>query len=224
MKRTRVKICGICSVQDALDASVAGCDAIGLVFYEKSPRHVSIKQAQLICHALPAFVSRVALFVNPSEMLVSEVLAKVQVDTLQFHGKEHQAYCMQFGKPYIKALAFEENQENQENAFMEAVEHYQGASSLLVDAFHDELYGGTGKAFDWSIIPESLRKSIILAGGLTDINVENAIREINPYAVDVSSGVEKLDENNERIKSCKDKQLINKFMRAVRNSDNTFNS
>lgn len=224
MKRTRVKICGICSVQDALDASDAGCDAIGLVFYEKSPRYVSITQAQAICQALPAFVSRVALFVNPSEKLVSEVLAKVHLDTLQFHGNEHPDYCQQFDKPYIKALAFRENQENQENAFMKAVEKYKTASSLLVDAFHDELYGGTGEAFDWSIIPEPVRKSIILAGGLTDTNVESAITEINPYALDVSSGVEKLDENNEPIKSCKDKQLMNQFMSAVRKADNALNS
>lgn len=183
--RTRVKICGITRPQDALVAAQFGADAIGLVFYQKSPRNVSIEQAQVIMQALPAFVTTVGLFVNAKSSFVENTLAELPLDLLQFHGEESPEYCQQFAKPYIKALRMNPNINIQT-----AAQDYTKAKALLLDTYVKGVAGGTGKVFDWQQVPANLSKPIILAGGLTPENVNQAISTLQPYAVDVSGGVE----------------------------------
>ncbi len=181
----RVKICGITREQDALAVAMSGADAIGLVFYEKSPRHVSIMQAAKLVAALPPFVTVVGLFVNASADTVREVLSSVSLDVLQFHGDESPEYCEQFHKPYLKAIRVKAGVD-----LLQCAAEYQTAQGLLLDAYVEGVPGGTGAVFEWSLIPEVLRSRIILSGGLDDSNVGLAIAQIRPYAVDVSSGVE----------------------------------
>ncbi len=181
----RVKICGITREQDALAVAMSGADAIGLVFYEKSPRHVSIMQAAKLVAALPPFVTVVGLFVNASVDTVREVLSSVSLDVLQFHGDESPEYCEQFHKPYLKAIRVKAGVD-----LLQCAAEYQTAQGLLLDAYVEGVPGGTGAVFEWSLIPEVLRSRIILSGGLDDSNVGLAIAQIRPYAVDVSSGVE----------------------------------
>ena len=183
--RTRVKICGMTRSADAQTAAQLGVDAIGLVFYDKSPRNVTPDQARQICTGLPAFVTRVALFLDPEISLVNQVLETLDIDLIQFHGSETAEFCASFGRPYIKALGMA----GQNNLADLAVD-YQGASGLLLDSHLSGAAGGTGESFDWATIPEALRQSIILAGGLKPDNVAEAIRQVRPYAVDLSSGVE----------------------------------
>jgi phosphoribosylanthranilate isomerase len=183
--RTRVKICGITRPEDALVAAQFGADAIGLVFYQKSPRSVTIEQAQIIMQALPAFVTTVGLFVNAKASLVYEILAELPLDLLQFHGDELPEYCQQFAKPYIKALRMSPNINLQT-----AAQDYTKAKALLLDTYVKGVAGGTGKVFDWQQVPANLSKPIILAGGLNPDNVNQAISTLHPYAVDVSGGVE----------------------------------
>jgi phosphoribosylanthranilate isomerase len=217
MKRTRIKICGFCSTEEAVFAAELGCDAIGLNFFEKSPRSVSIERAAEICSALPAFVNKVALFVNPNEQLVEEVLNNVQVDTLQFHGNEHADYCKQFGQTYLKAVSVKasDSPETLEQIF----DDYSSASSILLDSFDQDLFGGTGTSFDWSKIPEAQRSRVILAGGLNPENVEDAIKQIQPYGVDVSSGVEGVDSEGKPLKGKKDSELMKSFIESVYRAD-----
>ena len=207
-QRTRVKICGITRTDDALAAAVMGVDAIGLVFYDSSPRNVEIEQAAAICKQLPAFVTTVALFLDADHSLVNKVLTQVPIDLLQFHGSEDPAYCERFDRPYIKALGMASlNQEgliNQSKA-------YKSARGLLLDSHEPGAAGGTGETFDWNAIPE-LNKPLILAGGLTVSNVAEAISRVHPWAVDVSSGVEV----NKGIKSA---ELISAFMQEVENAN-----
>ncbi len=184
-RRTRVKICGITRVDDAHTAAKLGADAIGLVFYPPSPRAVDISQAQEITSALPPFVTVVALFVNPPPEDVEAVLRAVPVDLLQFHGSEAPQECLRFGRPYIKAVSMRDDVE-----LTRSVREHSSARALLLDSYKAGILGGTGTRFDWSLIPEELGKPIILAGGLTADNVAGAIRRVNPYAVDVSGGVE----------------------------------
>lgn len=183
--RTRVKICGLTRPEDAQTAARLGADAIGLVFYEKSPRNVSLEQAQQICIALPAFVTKVALFLDPDTLLVTRVLDALDIDLIQFHGNESAEFCASFNRPYIKALGMAGRHDLTEQADI-----YRDACGLLLDSHVMGAAGGTGEAFDWKIIPESLRHSIILAGGLKPENVAEAIRKVRPFAVDLSSGVE----------------------------------
>ena len=183
--RTRVKICGMTRSEDALTAAHLGVDAIGLVFYDKSPRNVSIDQAQQICMALPAFVSKVALFLEADTLQVTQVLNALDIDLIQFHGNESAEFCASFNRPYIKALGMAGQHDLTEQADI-----YRDASGLLLDSHVMGAAGGTGEAFDWEIIPESIRQSIILAGGLKPDNVAEAIQKVRPYAVDLSSGVE----------------------------------
>ncbi|MCW8854041.1 MAG: phosphoribosylanthranilate isomerase [Gammaproteobacteria bacterium] len=183
--RTRVKICGMTRPEDALTAARLGVDAIGLVFYEKSPRNVSLDQAQQICSVLPAFVTRVALFLDPDTLLVTQVLGTLDIDLIQFHGSESAEFCASFNRPYIKALGM-----SGQHDLTEQADIYRDACGLLLDSHVMGAAGGTGEAFDWKIIPESLRHSIILAGGLKPDNVAEAIRKVRPFAVDLSSGVE----------------------------------
>ena len=201
--RTRVKICGITSVEDAQLAVRHGADAIGLVFYPDSPRAVGIAQAQQIAKQLPAFVSCVGLFVNAEEALVNEVLSQVGIDVIQFHGDEPPAACERYHKRYIKAVNMHDGINL--DAFCQ---RYEQASAILVDSAAGAAHGGTGKVFDWKLIPSNLSKPIILAGGLNAENVANAVATVRPYAVDVSSGVE-------QSKGVKDEQKIVSFIRGV---------
>lgn len=183
--RTRVKVCGITRREDALAAARLGADAIGLVFYPRSPRAVSTSQACAITAGLPPFVSTVALFVDPQPDLVRSVLERVPVSLLQFHGDECPDACAQFGMPYIKAVRMREGVD-----VVGFASTYTGAAGLLLDAYVEGQPGGTGTRFDWSKVPRSVDKPIILAGGLSPENVRQAIESTRPYALDVSGGVE----------------------------------
>jgi phosphoribosylanthranilate isomerase len=182
---TRTKICGITREQDALAAVRSGADAIGLVFYARSPRHVDIEQAKQLTGILPPFVSVVGLFVNAEADFVSRVLASVPLDLLQFHGEEAPEYCAQFERPYIKAIRVKAGVD-----LLQCASDFRGARGLLLDAHVQGIAGGTGTTFDWALIPKQLPLPVILSGGLDTGNVATAIRQVNPYAVDVSSGVE----------------------------------
>ncbi len=203
VSRTRVKICGMTRPQDAVLAAKLGADAIGLVFYEKSPRAVTVEQAQAIIQALPAFVTVVGLFVNAEPTQVHNVLAQVPLDMLQFHGEEPPDYCLCFDKPYIKALRMRSNVDVQAFA-----KHYEHAKALLLDSYVKGIKGGTGVVFNWQKIPSHLGKSLIVAGGLTPDNVNQAITTLHPYAVDVSGGVES-------AKGIKNADKMTAFMREV---------
>ena len=203
MTRTRVKICGITRVEDAVSAVRAGADAIGLVFYAQSPRCVSVEQAQKIVAAISPFVSVVGLFVNAKQAEIEAVLSKVKLDILQFHGDESVADCEQINMPYYKAIRVKADT----NLLQYEVE-FSSAKALLLDAHSDVAFGGTGQIFDWNLIPKNLTKPIILAGGLTVENVDKAIQQVRPYAVDVSGGVE-------ITKGIKDVAKIAAFMQGV---------
>jgi phosphoribosylanthranilate isomerase len=204
--RTRVKICGITRVEDALAAVQHGCDAIGLVFYAKSPRNVSPQQAAEIVARLPAFVTAVGLFVDAAPAEINAVLATVRLDLLQFHGDETPQQCRQYGLPYMKAIRVKADT----NLLQYAAE-YSDAQALLLDAYAEGVAGGTGQVFDWSLIPANLPLPIVLAGGLNAGNVSAAIQQVRPYAVDVSGGVE-------ATKGIKDAAKIAAFMRGVENA------
>ena len=207
--RTRVKICGITRAEDALAAATLGADAIGLVFYQPSPRHVEIEQALSVCRQLPAFVTTVALFLNADEAYVNEVVTRISVDLLQFHGTEDPAFCDRFSKPYIKALGMgslsQQDLIGQANAF-------KNARGLLLDSHIQGTAGGSGAVFDWSAVPQQLNKPVILAGGLTVGNVADAISRVHPWAVDVSSGVE-------ADKGIKSAELMSAFMNEIDNAN-----
>ena len=206
MNRTRVKICGITLVEDAVSAVNAGADAIGLVFYAPSPRAVTIVQAQQIVAAMPPFVSVVGLFVNAKQTEIESVLSKVRLDILQFHGDESASDCQQINLPYYKAIRVKA-----ESNLLQYEAEFKSAKALLLDTYSDAAVGGTGQVFDWGLIPKNLSKPVILAGGLTAENVASAIRQVRPYAVDVSGGVE-------QNKGIKDAAKIAAFMRGVSNA------
>ena len=182
---TRIKICGITRVEDVIYAVHNGADALGLVFYDKSPRYVSLQQAVELTDVIFPFVTLVGLFVNPSAEAVREVLRSVPLDVLQFHGEEEPEFCAQFGRPYLKAVRVQAGMD-----LVQYAANYSGAQGLLLDAFVEGSHGGTGTVFDWALIPHDLPLPVILSGGLHAGNVAAAIRQIRPYAVDVSSGVE----------------------------------
>jgi phosphoribosylanthranilate isomerase len=185
IKRTRVKICGITRLEDALFAIEQGADALGFVFYEKSPRYISPSDAASICEQLPVFVERVGLFVNETVATVESVVKQVGLTLLQFHGSEDEAYCTSFAINYMKAIRVK----NQQDVIV-AFEQYSSSSSILLDTYVEGVQGGTGQSFDWCVIPEDKASQIILAGGLTADNVKNAIVQVKPYGVDISGGVE----------------------------------
>ena len=206
--RTRVKICGITNIDDALAAVDAGCDALGFVFYAKSPRAVTPEQAADIISKLPAFVTSVALFVNESAEVVNQVIATAGVDLLQFHGDESAEFCSRFSRPYIKALRMKP-----ELDLTAQFETYASSQGILLDAYTPGIPGGTGEMFDWSRIPTELATKIILAGGLSAENVAEAIAQVSPYAVDVSGGVE-------ASKGIKDSNKMTDFMNEVYRANN----
>ena len=205
--RTRVKICGFTRVEDAVYAAHLGIDAIGLVFYPPSPRHVEIEQAVKIVNALPAFTSVVALFVDEQEARIREVLARVSIDCLQFHGDEPAEACRVYGKRYLKAVRM------QDGIDIGALSlHYHDAAGLLLDAFHPGAKGGTGCQFDWELIPRQCTLPVILAGGLDETNSKQAVEAVRPYALDVSSGVE-------AEKGIKDALKMAAFIKQVNEGD-----
>jgi phosphoribosylanthranilate isomerase len=199
----RVKICGITRPEDAIAAAYAGADAIGLVFYSPSPRAVDIDTALSIVRALPPFVTTVGLFVDAAPEAVRAVLAAVPLDLLQFHGDEPDEYCQQFLRPYVKALRVQSGDDL--NAL---TAKWPGACGILLDSFKQGVPGGTGEVFDWSLIPAYRHWNLILAGGLDAGNVAEAVRRCQPWAVDVSGGVE-------QTKGIKDVSRITRFMREV---------
>ncbi|MEH6442517.1 MAG: phosphoribosylanthranilate isomerase [Oceanospirillaceae bacterium] len=200
---SRVKICGITQLPDALVAIEAGVSALGFVFYAPSPRFIEANQAQQIIAQLPPFVTTTALFVNEQISVVNSIIDQVQPDLLQFHGDEDEAYCAQFNRPYIKALRVRPDAD-----LISIASRYSSARALLLDTYVKGVPGGTGAAFNWQLIPEAMRSKIILAGGLDSTNVASAIKQIRPYAVDVSGGVEL-----EKGRKCPVK--IKRFMQEV---------
>jgi phosphoribosylanthranilate isomerase len=199
-----VKICGITRPEDARAAAMAGADAIGLVFYAPSPRHVTYQQANEIIRALPPFVTTVGLFVNAEKSYIQEVMDNVAIDLLQFHGQESAPECGRYQRPYIKAIAM---REGEDPAIMAA--GFPDAQGILLDSYHATQVGGTGESFDWTRVPRNLNLPIILAGGLYPDNVAEAVRQVRPYAVDVSSGVE-------AQKGIKDADKIAAFIAAAK--------
>jgi phosphoribosylanthranilate isomerase len=204
---TAIKICGITREEDALAAARYGANAIGLVFFAKSPRHVTPARAAEIMRALPPFVMAVGLFVDADVNEVTGTLTQARVDLLQFHGDESPAYCRQFGMPYLKALRVRPGLD-----LLQYTRDYHDAKALLLDAYVEGTHGGTGATFDWALIPKNLALPVVLSGGLTPENVTSAIHAVKPWAVDVSSGVE----SSKGIKSA---AKIAAFVNGVRNAD-----
>jgi len=211
--RTRIKICGVRDPETANFAIEVGADAIGLVFFAASPRAVEVEVARDIVSALPTVATSVALFVNPTEALVECVLREVAPTLLQFHGDESSAFCDKFAHPYWKAVRVSSGTD-----LLEFSHKFSSAQRLLLDADAQgadggtRVYGGSGEKFDWSLIPATLRSTIVLSGGLTSDNVGNAIRAVHPWAVDVSSGVE-------AQRGVKSRDLIRRFIDAVQKED-----
>ncbi|HEY0891840.1 MAG TPA: phosphoribosylanthranilate isomerase [Cellvibrio sp.] len=185
MSRTRVKICGITCVEDAVAVVDAGAEALGLVFYAASPRAVTIVQARAIALAAGPFTVVTGLFVNADPEFVDAVLKQVPLQLLQFHGDEDLAYCESFARPYMKAIRM-----RPELDVAAAIAEYHSASGILLDAYRPGVPGGTGETFDWARVPRQPARPLVLAGGLTAANVADAIRATQVYGVDVSGGVE----------------------------------
>jgi phosphoribosylanthranilate isomerase len=204
--RTRVKICGITRAEDARAAARAGADAIGLVFFPPSPRYLSTERAVEIRDALAPFVQTVALFVNPDAAQVAQVLQRVRPALLQFHGEETAQFCSQFGTPFVKACRVKPGVDA-----LEYLRPFSRAAAWLFDS-HVPEYGGVGEAFDWSLVPATQERPVILSGGLSRENVAEAVRRVRPWGVDVSSGVES-------AKGIKDAAKIAAFIAEVRNAD-----
>ena len=217
--RTRVKICGITRVADGLGAARSGADAIGLVFWPGTPRFVEVGQARAIADALPPFVTRVGLFVDPTAADVRAILDAVPLDVLQFHGTEAPALCRASGRPYLKAIHMKDGVDLVEFAAL-----YDDASGFVFDSYWPgDLPGGTGRAFDWSRLSPAVQAKLpapaILSGGLDADNVVAAIRAVQPWAVDVSSGVEERGPDGQARRGLKDAARINAFMLGVRDAD-----
>lgn len=208
--RTRVKICGITRPEDGVRAAALGADAVGLVFFPHSPRVVTVGQAREIAAALPPFVTRVGLFVDAAVAEVEAILEQLPLDLLQFHGEEPEAYCVQFGRPYLKAVRM--HPQRDVVAYMNG---YPSATGFLLDAFHPAVPGGSGERFDWSRVPAERPAPIVLAGGLHPGNVADAVRQVRPFAVDVSSGVE-------AGKGIKDPAKMMEFIRGVQRADHEY--
>ena len=205
--RTRVKICGITRPEDAIVAARSGADAIGLVFYEKSPRYIDQDTARLIIDSLPAYVTIVGLFVNHSGDQVKSIAQNLGLDLLQFHGDETPAECEATGLAYMKAVRVKD-----EKTVNDAIAQYSSARSLLVDSYDKNRFGGTGESFNWDLLPKSSEMPLVLAGGLNPGNVTQAVEAVQPWAVDVSSGVESAP-------GIKSESLIKKFIEGVNNVD-----
>ncbi|MBT9458483.1 MAG: phosphoribosylanthranilate isomerase [Burkholderiaceae bacterium] len=204
--RTRIKICGLTREADVLEAVKAGADAIGLVFYERSPRYVTLARAAELARLLPPFVTPVGLFVNASKEQVADAVAAIPHLLLQFHGDEPPEQCRHAGRPYLRAARMTPDFD-----LLDFAHQFHDAAGLLLDA-HVEGYGGGGKVFDWSLIPANVHSPVVLSGGLHAQNVLTGVLQVRPWAVDVSSGVE-------AGKGLKDAQLMRQFCAAVREAD-----
>ena len=215
--RTRIKLCGLTRPEDVQAAADAGADAIGLVFYPPSPRHVSAETAARLLSGLPPFITSVGLFVNASLDEVQQVLRVAPIAMLQFHGDETPRQCADIaaatGRPFLRALRI--RPETRPADLLESADQYRQSSPLFAGLLFDswsDAYGGTGKVFDWSLIPEEIARQAVLSGGLNVQNVTDAVRRIRPHAVDVSSGIE-------ASKGVKDAALMQAFVNAVRAGD-----
>ena len=204
---TRVKICGITRVEDALTAIRLGANAIGFIFWDKSTRYIDPNEARKIVMALPPFVTVVGVYVNPSSEWVEETCSIAGLNLLQFHGDELPEFCSQFPLPYIKAVRIRSGID-----LLQYAVQYSSSNGLLLDSYVEGVPGGTGRTFEWSLIPENLSLPLILSGGLHPENVCAAIRKAKPWAVDVSSGVE-------ITKGIKDADKIAAFMTGVRDGE-----
>ena len=204
---TRIKICGITRIEDALTATRLGADAVGFIFWPKSARFISPAKAREIVDELPPFVSAVGVYVDPEEGWVEESSNIARLSLLQFHGDESPEFCDQFSLPYIKALRVREGMD-----LLQYEDRYSSARGLLLDTYTEGIPGGTGDTFNWDLIPQGLTVPLILSGGLHPGNVTMAIKRVQPWAVDVSSGVES-------AKGIKDAEKIANFMRGVRHSE-----
>ncbi|WP_449428202.1 phosphoribosylanthranilate isomerase [Rhodanobacter umsongensis] len=207
--RTRIKCCGMTRVEDARLAARLGADAIGVVFTARSKRQVSLLQAREIVAALPPFVASVALFMDDDVDQVRRVLDEVRPTLLQFHGSESDDWCAQFGHPFLKAIAMGDGA-----TALSRLRDYPHAAGLLLDGHGAGEAGGSGKSFDWSLIPHDSAQPLLLAGGLHAGNVGAAIQVARPWAVDVASGVESAP-------GIKDAARLADFMAAVRAADKT---
>lgn len=209
--RTRIKICGLREHDHVATAIHAGADALGFVLYAPSPRAITLAQCAALTQRVPAFVSTVALFVNPTKEEVETALADARIDLLQFHGDEPESFCKSFGRPYVKALAVNESFD-----LLQSELQYASAAALLLDT-PSAGHGGSGKTFNWQLInttnrPSATAPRLVLSGGLTAANVADAVSAVHPFAVDVSSGVE-------ISRGVKSSELIQEFCRAVRLAD-----
>jgi phosphoribosylanthranilate isomerase len=205
--RTRVKICGITRIADALEAVRLGADALGFVFYDRSSRRLGVEQACEIASQLPPFVARIALFLDAESEYVDAVISRFKPDVLQFHGNESPGFCAAFGVPYIKSVPM-----GSKLSIQDYSARYPGACAVLLDSHTPGAAGGSGQRFDWKRVPRELKKPFILAGGLAPDNVTDALRQVRPFAVDVSSGVE-------AAPGVKDHALMADFMKEVANGD-----
>lgn len=201
----KIKLCGIRSVSDAMSAVAAGIDVLGLVFFHDSPRYVSMQVAADIARHVPPFTCLVGLFVNAPKQYIASVLEQVPLSLLQFHGNETEPECSCWHKPYIKAFRVQ-----QRYSIVDTVAPYHSSSGYLLDSYNPKIEGGTGESFNWNLVPKGLDKPIILAGGLNASNIRTAIKTVQPYAVDVSSGVESSP-------GVKDIDKITAFVEAVGN-------
>jgi len=204
--RTKIKICGITNLKNALEAVEVGVDALGFVFFSKSPRYINPKKARAIINLLPSFVLRVGLFVNAPKEEVLSVISESRVNLLQFHGDEDEKFCNQFNLPYIKAISLKDGIN-----LLEYCQLFVSSSAILIDTYSHEMRGGTGKIFNWDLIPKNLPLPLIIEGGLDSKNVSSLINSVNPYGVDVSGGVE-ID------KGIKDLSMMKNFVLGVNNA------
>jgi len=207
MNKTRIKICGITRKEDIHSAAQLGVDALGFVFVSSSPRCINIDQAGMLIHELPPFIQSVGLFMNQSEQEIREVLQAIPLNLLQFHGEESPAFCQQFALPYIKAIPM-----GGEIDALHYAAQYSDSSGFLLDSHSLGESGGSGDKFDWDKIPQPFGRPLILAGGLNVANIKEAVKQVRPYAVDVSSGVEV-------SKGIKDPEKMAAFVRGVREGD-----
>ncbi len=205
--RTRIKICGITRPEDARAAAGHGADAIGFIQWRKSPRFIEPVAAGAIARNLPPLVTPVAVFVNPSRGEVEAVLQAIPAATLQFHGEEEAVFCASFNRPWIKSAGAKPGRD-----LVKYFAEFETASAWLVDKFNEQLYGGTGSRFDWTLVPRNPARPLILSGGLGPENIDEAIHAVQPYAVDVSSSVE-------TAKGIKDAGKIAAFIAEVRRAD-----
>jgi len=215
--RTRIKICGLTREQDVQAAVAAGADALGFVFYPKSPRYVTPQQAAGLLAKVPPFITTVGLFVNVEPEQLQQIVAQAPVSLLQFHGDETVEQCAALAqavnRPFIRAMRI--GSATTAADLLEYAQAYRGSSHLFAGLLLDtlvEAYGGSGKVFDWSLIPKELAPQVVLSGGLSVHNATDAVKRVRPFAVDISSGVE-------QDKGIKDAAKIRAFIAAVRQAD-----